>query len=214
MYYHLTNVSSRRCTVTLTQIHTSKVKVTWDSVRCYKSRTHFPSFFSQNNLDIDLTYTTHNLNNKYPSITCLYIQEYLGYLSKNLYFLFSHSWQVALYNILVRFNVPVRLREKQNVLKKTTSRERETFLACLPYIYIYNISYTDYWQCIWVHIHGLCSYDLGTLTKGLNALKLNRGSNVCLNNVQYCRAHSWTLRNDDRHDITKKRVRIRRFTLL
>ena len=31
--------------------------------RCYKSRTHFPSFFSQNNLDINLTYTTHNLNN-------------------------------------------------------------------------------------------------------------------------------------------------------
>ena len=118
MYYHLTNISSRRCTVTLTQIHTSKVKVTWDSVRCYKSRTHFPSFFSQNNRDIDLTYTTLNLNNKYPSITCLYIQEYLGYLSNNLYFLFSDSWQVALYNILVRFNVPVRLREKQNFLKK------------------------------------------------------------------------------------------------
>ena len=52
--------------------------------RCYKSRIHFPSFFSQNNLDIDLTYTTHNLNNlnKYPSITCSYIQEYLDYLSK------------------------------------------------------------------------------------------------------------------------------------
>jgi len=61
--------------------------------RCYKSRIHFPSFFSQNNLNIDLTYTTHNLNNfnKYPSITCSYIQEYLGYQSNNLYFLFSHS---------------------------------------------------------------------------------------------------------------------------
>jgi len=37
--------------------------------------THFLSFFNQNNLDIDLTYTTHNLNNlnKYPSITCSYI---------------------------------------------------------------------------------------------------------------------------------------------
>ena len=33
--------------------------------------------FSQYNLDIDLTYTTHNLNNfnKYPSLTCSYIQE-------------------------------------------------------------------------------------------------------------------------------------------
>jgi len=48
---------------------------------------------SQNNLDIDLTYTTPNLNNfnKYPSITCSYIQEYLGCQSNNLYFLFSHS---------------------------------------------------------------------------------------------------------------------------
>ena len=67
--------------------------------RCYISRTHFPSLLSQNNLDIDLTYTTHNLNNfnKYPSITCSYIQEYLGYRSNNLYFLFSHSWPVVVY---------------------------------------------------------------------------------------------------------------------
>ena len=37
----------------------------------------FSFFLSQNNIDIDLTYTTHNLNNfnKYPSITCSYIQE-------------------------------------------------------------------------------------------------------------------------------------------
>ena len=57
-------------------------------------------FFIQNNLDIDLTYTRHNLNNfnKHPSITCSYIQKYLGYLSNNLYFLFSHSWQVVVYN--------------------------------------------------------------------------------------------------------------------
>jgi len=84
-----------------------------------KSRTHFPSFLSQNNLDIDLTYTTHNLNNfnKYPSMTCSYIQEYLGYLSNHLYFLFPilDQWKCT---ILVKFNVPVRLRDKQNVLKK------------------------------------------------------------------------------------------------
>ena len=57
-------------------------------------------FFSQNNLDIVLTYSTHNLNNfnKYPSITCSYIQEYLGYLSNNLFFLSSHSWPVVVYN--------------------------------------------------------------------------------------------------------------------
>ena len=68
--------------------------------RCYKSMTHFPPVFRKNNLDIDLTYSTYNLNNlnKYPSITCSYIQEYLGYQSNNLYFLFSHSWPVLVYN--------------------------------------------------------------------------------------------------------------------
>ena len=44
--------SLRWCAVTLTRIHTSKVKVKWDIVRCYKFRTHFPSFFSQNNMFI------------------------------------------------------------------------------------------------------------------------------------------------------------------
>jgi len=29
---------------------------------------------------------------------CAYIQEYLGYRSNNLYFLFSHSWPVVVYN--------------------------------------------------------------------------------------------------------------------
>ena len=29
--------------------------------------------------------------------------------------------------------------------------------------------------------------------------KSNRGKNYNVNNVQYSRAHSWTLRNDDRH---------------
>ena len=52
----------------------------------------FSFFLSQNNLKIDLTYTTHNLN------TCSYIQEYLGYQSNNLYFLFPHLWSVVVYN--------------------------------------------------------------------------------------------------------------------
>jgi len=37
---------------------------------------------------------------------------------------------------------------------------------------------------------------------------LNRGSNICVNNVQYGRAQPWTLRNDDGHDVTKKKVTI------
>ena len=61
----------------------------------------FSFLFSQINIDIDLTYATHNLNNfnKYPSLTNSYIQEYLSYQSNNLYFLFSHSWSVAVYTI-------------------------------------------------------------------------------------------------------------------
>ena len=34
-----------------------------------------------------------------------------------------------------------------------------TFVYCSYWPYMYIISYTDYWQCIWAHIHGLCSYD-------------------------------------------------------
>ena len=78
--------SLRQCTMTLTRIHTSKVKVT-----PHIKRSEYTC------LCIDLTYTTHNLK-KYPSITCSYIQEYLGYLSNNLYFLFSHSLPVVVYN--------------------------------------------------------------------------------------------------------------------
>jgi len=42
----------------------------------------------------------------------------------------------------------------------------------------------------------------------------NSGSNLCMKNVQYCRANSWTFRNDDRHEVTKKKVRIRLLTHL
>ena len=31
----------------------------------------------------------------------------------------------------------------------------------------YNVSYTDYWHCIWAHIHGLCSYKHEALDSGL-----------------------------------------------
>ena len=65
-------------------------------MRHLKFRVHM-FVFAITYVCIYLTYTTHNLNNKYPSITCSYIQEYLGYQSNNLYFLFSHSWPV--YNL-------------------------------------------------------------------------------------------------------------------
>ena len=44
--------------------------------------------------------------------------------------------------------------------------------------------------------------------------KFNRGSNHCVKNVQYCRAHSWTVRNDNRHDFTKKKVSKRNIFIL
>ena len=55
--------------------------------------------------------------------------------SNNLYFLFSHSWPV----VVVRFNVPVRLREKQNVLKKQRqgiyiNRNHYVYLSICPYV--------------------------------------------------------------------------------
>ena len=38
-------------------------------------------------------------------------------------------------------------------------------------IQIYMISYTDYWQCIWAHIHDLSSYEHEALAEGLYAFK-------------------------------------------
>ena len=74
-----------------------------------------------------LTYTTHNLNNfnKYPSITCSYIQEYLGYLSNKLYFLFSHSWPVVVYNFghVQRTSTVEREKRVLKQTKKTTAGE-------------------------------------------------------------------------------------------
>ena len=91
--------SLRRCAVTLTWIYKSKVKVTRDIVIYYKSMTHFPFFVAKITLILNLpTLHTIWITNKYPSITCSYIQEYLGYLSNNLYFLFFHSWQMVMYN--------------------------------------------------------------------------------------------------------------------
>jgi len=81
----------------------------------------FLLFFSQNNLDNDLTYTTHNLNNfnKYPSITCSYIQEYLGNRSNILYFLFSHSRKVVVYNF-GQVQRTSQVERKTKCSKKTT----------------------------------------------------------------------------------------------
>ena len=69
----------------------------------------FSFFFSQNNLDIDLTYTTHDLNNfnKYPSITCIPIKQLVFPIVP---FLTSGSvqlWSGSMYQYQ---------REKQNVL--------------------------------------------------------------------------------------------------
>ena len=99
--------SLRQCAMTLTRIHTSKVKVT-----PHIKRSEYTC------LCIDLTYTTHNLK-KYPSITCSYIQEYLGYRSNNLYFLFSHSLPVVVYNF-GKVQRTSQVERKTKCSKKTT----------------------------------------------------------------------------------------------
>jgi len=35
----------------------------------------------------------------------------------------------------------------------------------------FTLVYTDYWQCIWAHIRGLCLYDHEALANGYYALK-------------------------------------------
>jgi len=49
---------------------------------------------------------------------CAYIQEYLGYLSNNLYFLFSHSWPVVVYNF-GQVQRTSRVERKTKYSKKT-----------------------------------------------------------------------------------------------
>ena len=105
-----------------------------------KIKDSFSFFFlSQNNLDIDLTYTTHNLNNKYPSITCSYIQEYLGYLS-NHYFLFSHSWPVVEYNF-GQVQHTCQVEKKTKCTKKNNSRGYSRPLDCLVFVLNLHLSW-------------------------------------------------------------------------
>ena len=105
--------------------HNIYVSLYWKYLRLAISsmlqiKDSFFFFFSQNTLDIDFTYTTHTLNkfNKYPSITCSYIQEYLGYRSNNLYFLFSHSWPVVVYTF-GQVQLTSQVERKTKCSKKT-----------------------------------------------------------------------------------------------
>ena len=51
---------------------------------------------------------------------CAYIQEYLGYRSNNLYFLFSHSWPVVVYNF-GQVQCTSKVERKTKCSKKTTA---------------------------------------------------------------------------------------------
>ena len=128
--------SLRQCAMTLTRIHTSKVKVT-----PHIKRSEYTC------LCIDLTYTTHNLKNfnKYPSITCSYIQEYLGYRSNNLYFLFSNSLPVVVYNF-GKVQRTSQVERKTKCSKKNNGGGYSRPLDCLVHFAQYlfrNISFED-----------------------------------------------------------------------
>ena len=64
-----------------------------------------------------------------------YIQEYLGYRS-NYFPILDQLWST----ILVRFNIPVRLRDKQNVQKKQRRGIKSSF--GLPCYQLKGIIYT------------------------------------------------------------------------
>ena len=49
------------------------------------------------------------------------------------------------------------------------------YVLLVVYICLFIISYTDSWQCIWAHIHGLCSYDPEAV-KGVS-------NNVCVHTM-------------------------------
>jgi len=60
----------------------------------------------------------------------IFIQEYLGYRSNNLYFLFSHSGPVVVYNF-GRVQRTSQVERKKNVLKKTTAGDIAVLLTAL-----------------------------------------------------------------------------------
>ena len=81
---------SRRCAVTLTRIHTSKVKVSRDI-----KRSEYTCSCPRYNLLMHWWITILLVQMLSSLRRCAYIQEYLDYWSNNLFFLFSHSWPVV-----------------------------------------------------------------------------------------------------------------------
>ena len=63
---------------------------------------------------------------------CAYIQEYLGYRSNHLYFLFSHSWPVVVYN----FGQVQRTSEVERKTKCSKKTTAGTALFCINFPWI------------------------------------------------------------------------------
>ena len=61
---------------------------------------------------------------------CAYIQEYLGYQSNNLHFLFSHSWPVVVYNFgqcsLFTYNIIKICFDNQDVYTNISWKNKPT----------------------------------------------------------------------------------------
>jgi len=70
----------------------------------------------------------------------VYIQEYLGYRSNNLYFLFSHSWPVVVYNF-GQVQGTSQDKRKTKCSKKTTARDTAVLWTSL----LKSLLNTVYW---------------------------------------------------------------------
>ena len=76
---------------------------------------------------------------------CAYIQECLGYQSNNLYFLFSHSWPVVMYNF-GQVQRTSQVERKTFFLEKTMSGDIAFGLPCFFTTHDLNICrYYDYY---------------------------------------------------------------------
>ena len=85
---------------------------------------------------------------------CAHIQEYIGYRSNNLYFLFSHSWPVVVYNSGQVQRIS-QVERKNKCSKKTTEGDIAVLWTALllllqSYIYCLVLSWYFYFEKFWI----------------------------------------------------------------
>ena len=104
---------------------------------------------------------TFNLQFESQPLKCItYIQEYLGYRSNDLYFLFSHSLPVVEYNF-GQVQHTSQVERKTKCSKKTTAGDLAVLWAALFYLkkgnntFQFNKKKQQYYKFCWIYLRSL-----------------------------------------------------------